>query len=173
MDMIFLILSGCFLVCLAVRDSYELLKEAGKIQEGSRPAFIVVFIAMCGLWVSWFILCRLDPYRLGVPEAAQWAGRLVMGLGMLLAFGALMQLRGLEGIDHLVTRGLFRWFRHPMYLGFILWIVGWCIAWDAAAGCALGVPALLSILWWRHLEDRRLEVQFGEAYREYRKSTWF
>jgi protein-S-isoprenylcysteine O-methyltransferase Ste14 len=173
MDTAFLLLSICFLVCLAVRDGYELLKERRAIREGSRPAFIVVLIAMCGLWISWFILCRLDPHRLGVPEAAQWAGRIVMGFGMVLAVGALIQLRGLEGIDHLVTRGLFKRLRHPMYLGFMLWIVGWCIAWDAATGMVLGIPALLSILWWRHLEDRRLGAQFGQAYEEYRKSTWF
>lgn len=173
MDNTFVMLSVCFLVCLAVRDCYEILKERGRIPEGSRTAFIVVFTAMCGLWSSWFTLGRLDPYRAGLPEALRWAGWIMTGCGTFLAVGALVQLRGLEGIDHLVTRGLFRRLRHPMYLGFMLWIVGWCISWDAAGAAVLGVPALLSILWWRRLEDRRLEVQFGEAYEEYRKSTWF
>jgi protein-S-isoprenylcysteine O-methyltransferase Ste14 len=162
-----------FLVCLAVRDSYELLKESGRIKEGNRPAFIIVFFAMGGLWASWFLLCPEDPISLGLPVAVQWAGQLITIMGTLLAVGALVQLRGLEGIDHLVTRGLFKRIRHPMYLGFILWIIGWGIAQDAAAGLAIGVPALASVLWWRHLEDRRLGVQFGDAYREYKRSTWF
>jgi protein-S-isoprenylcysteine O-methyltransferase Ste14 len=169
----FITLGICLLVCLTVRDTYELLKERGRIKEGNRPAFIVVLCAMCGLWSSWFMLGRLDPYRLGLPEAAQLVGWLLTGCGMVLAIGALIQLRGLEGINHLVTRGLFRRLRHPMYLGFMLWIIGWSLAWDAAAAAALGVPALLSILWWRYLEDRRLAVQFGESYTQYRKSTWF
>ena len=173
MNTTFYYLGACFLVCLAVRDSYELLKEAGRIKEGNRPAFIVVFLAMGTLWVSWFLLCPEDPYRLGLPSLILWVGQLIAIMGTILAVGALIQLRGLEGIDHLVTRGLFRRLRHPMYLGFILWIIGWSTAHDAAVALAIGVPALASILWWRKLEDRRLTRQFGDAYREYKQSTWF
>lgn len=173
MNIPFQSLGACFLVFLAIRDSYELLKEAGRIKAGNKPAFIVVFLAMGGLWVSWFLLCPEDPYRLGLPSLIQGAGQLLTIMGAILAVGALIQLRGLEGIDHLVTRGLFKRLRHPMYLGFILWIIGWSTAHDAAAALAIGVPALASILWWQHLEDRRLGSQFGDAYREYKRSTWF
>jgi protein-S-isoprenylcysteine O-methyltransferase Ste14 len=173
MNIPFPFLVALFLVCLAVRDGYELLKESGRIKEGDRPAFIIVFLAMGGLWASWFLLCPEDPNSLGLPRAVQWLGQLITIMGTLLAVGALIQLRGFEGIDHLITRGLFKRLRHPMYLGFILWIIGWGTAHDAAAGLAIGLPALASILWWRRLEDRRLAVQFGEAYREYKGSTWF
>lgn len=166
-------LGVCFLVCLAVRDSYELLKESGTIKAGNKPAFISVFLAMGALWISWFLLCPADPYRLGLSAVLQWAGQLITIAGTILAVGALIQLRGLEGIDHLVTRGFFKRLRHPMYLGFMLWIIGWSLAHDAAAALALGVPALASIFWWRHLEDRRLTAQFGDAYRAYKQSTWF
>ena len=173
MNLPFPSLAALFLLCLAVRDSYELLKESGRIKEGNRPAFIIVFFAMGGLWASWLLLCPEDPNHLGLPVVVKMSGQLIAILGTLLAVGALIQLRGLEGIDHLVTRGLFKRLRHPMYLGFILWIIGWGTAHDAAAGLAIGLPALASILWWRHLEDRRLTAQFGDAYREYKRSTWF
>ncbi len=173
MNIPFQSLGACFLACLAVRDTYELLKESGRIRDGNRPAFIIVFFAMGGLWASWFLLCPEDPNHLGLPVVVKMSGQLIAILGTLLAVGALIQLRGLEGIDHLVTRGLFKRLRHPMYLGFILWIIGWSLAHDAATGLLLGVPALASILWWRHLEDRRLGTQFGDAYREYKQSTWF
>jgi protein-S-isoprenylcysteine O-methyltransferase Ste14 len=38
------------------------------------------------------------------------------------------------------------------------------------------VPGLLGaavILYWQRLEEEALEAQHGEAYREYRKQTWF
>ncbi len=43
----------------------------------------------------------------------------------------MIQLKGLENINHLVTTGLFSKIRHPMYDGFILWILGWAdISWS-------------------------------------------
>lgn len=43
-------------------------------------------------------------------------------LALVLAIGGLVQLRGLENIDHLVTTGLYSRIRHPMYVGFILFL---------------------------------------------------
>ena len=168
----FLILAALFLMSLAVRLVFELLKETRKTDPTSRPVFILIFLAMCVLWASWFNLCEEDPMPLNLPDPIRWFGMAVVGVGMVLAVGAFIQLRGLENIDHLVTRGLFGKIRHPMYAGFICWIVGWSIYHGAVISFLIGIPALLSVLWWRRLEERRLEVQFGEAYREYRRTTW-
>ena len=170
---LFVILVAVYSAALVVRDMYELLKERRKIGPESRAAFIVVLCAMCALWMCWFLLCKNDPYRIELPDPIRWTGLVVTITGTILAVGALAQLRGVEGIDHLVTHGLFRRIRHPMYLGFILWIAGWSVFHGASVGIIAGLPGIASILWWRHLEDRRLTVQFGSAYGEYRKQTWF
>jgi protein-S-isoprenylcysteine O-methyltransferase Ste14 len=82
------------------------------------------------------------------------------------------QLRGLENIDHLVTSGLFRRIRHPMYVAFILWIVGWSAYQGAVLSLAIASLGLASILWWRHLEEMALETAYGSAYANYRATTW-
>ncbi len=169
----FLTFAVLFLLCLAIRCGYELLKESGRIDTERRPVFIAIVAAMCVLWISWFSLCRADPYRMDLPGAVRWAGFAVFLAGMALAVGALIQLRGVENIKHMVTAGLFRKIRHPMYTGFILWIFGWSVYHGALLSLAIGLFGVAATLWWRHLEDRRLEVQFGSGYRNYRLTTWF
>ncbi len=168
----FLIPSILFLLCLSIRSVYEILKEAHKVNMESKPIFTAVFISMCVLWASWLSLCPKDPLPLDLPGVVRWSGLVIFIAGTFLAVGALIQLRGVENIDHLVTGGLFSKIRHPMYIGFISWIVGWSIYHGAMVSLAIGVVGIVDILWWRHLEEGRLEVQFGTSYHQYRQSTW-
>ncbi len=169
----YLLLVAVFLLCLVNRCVYELLKEAGKIDLENKPLFAFIFTSMCILWVSWFVLCPSDPRTIPLPAAVRWLGFAVFIAGTLLAVGALIQLRGVENIDHLVTTGLFRRLRHPMYVGFLSWIVGWSLYHAALTSFGVGLFGIACVLWWRHLEERRLLVQFGTAYQTYRETTWF
>jgi protein-S-isoprenylcysteine O-methyltransferase Ste14 len=128
---------------------------------------------MCALWVSWFVLCPLDPYKVNLPGFVRWSGFALFAVGMILAIGALLQLRGLENIDHLVTTGLFTRLRHPMYTGFVLWILGWSTYYGAIVSLAVGLVGIANILYWRRLEDARLLAQYGDTYQQYRLTTWF
>src|SRR5512139_1306947 len=128
----FLLLVALFFLGLATRVVYEHLKKAGKVDEGNRPVFLVVLAGMLLLWASWFGMCPQDPVRVPLPTVVRWVGLALVVLGWLLALGALAQLRGVENIDHLVTTGLFSRLRHPMYTGFVLWVVGWA-AFNGAA----------------------------------------
>lgn len=168
----YLILVVLFLFCLILRSIYERLKESRKINTESKPIFAAIFSAMCLLWISWFSLCMVDPYRVELPKVIHWCGFAVFIAGMILAVGAFAQLRGVENIDHLVTTGLFKKLRHPMYAGFISWILGWSVYHGALVSLAIGLPGIASILWWRHLEEARLAVQFGNRYIQYRLTTW-
>ena len=161
-----------FLFCNAVRFAYEFLKEARKINPESKPVFALILTAMLVLWVSWFSLCPADPYRVGLPEFIRWCGFGLFVIGTVLAFIALIQLRGVENIDHLVTSGLFKKLRHPMYAGFLLWIVGWSTYHGAVLSLGIGLVGIGNVLWWGRLEDVRLEAQFGPEYQQYRLTTW-
>jgi protein-S-isoprenylcysteine O-methyltransferase Ste14 len=169
----FLGLVALYLVALAVRTTYELLKKAGRLDPGSRALFLTILLDMILLWGSWFTLCSVDPARLVLPTLIRRTGLAALVVGLALAVGALIQLRGVENIDHLVTTGFFGVVRHPMYLGFILWILGWAVFQGSVVGLALGLVGIANILFWRHLEERHLEARYGDAYRAYRAVTWF
>jgi protein-S-isoprenylcysteine O-methyltransferase Ste14 len=167
------ILATVFVCCLLIRAGYEILKEAHKINPESKPIFAVILTVMLTLWLTWFALCASEPHQSELPLLIRWFGLAVFISGLILSVGALIQLRGVENIDHLVTTGLFKKIRHPMYLGFLGWLLGWSLFHSATVSLGVGVPGIAGVLWWRHLEEARLRLQFGTAYEQYRETTWF
>ncbi len=168
----YLVLLILFLACLAIRTTYELLKKHGRVNPKSTALFMFILEVMIVLWVSWFLMCPKDPLHIALPGIVRWAGFGAFVLGWILGLGALIQLRGVENIDHLVTTGLFAKLRHPMYTGFILWIFGWAIFHGAPLSLLAGLIAVGNILYWRSLEENHLEASYGEKYLEYRRRTW-
>ena len=164
-------IAGLCLTGLAIRTGYEVRNRVRAVDRPSRVLFAVVFAAMCGVLGSWPAMCPRDPWQSALGRGAHSIGLLVAAAGLALAVGGLAQLRGLENIDHLVTTGLFSRLRHPMYTGFVLWIAGWVLAYGALASLAVGAICVANILYWRHLEERALEVRYGEEYRAYRQRT--
>jgi protein-S-isoprenylcysteine O-methyltransferase Ste14 len=72
----------------------------------------------------------------------------------------------------LVTSGLYRFVRHPIYTGSLLAVVGIFLVfrsrlvWGALPLYGLGT------LWRIHDEERLLLAAFGEEFRRYRARTW-
>jgi protein-S-isoprenylcysteine O-methyltransferase Ste14 len=70
--------------------------------------------------------------------------------------------------QQLVTTGIRSRVRHPIYLGHLCEILGWCIGTGLIALYALAVFAVITGAVMIRVEDGELEARFGEAYREYR-----
>jgi protein-S-isoprenylcysteine O-methyltransferase Ste14 len=88
----------------------------------------------------------------------------------LLHFTGLATLMGEKpSADRLITNGFYRYTRHPIYLFslILLWLLP-VMTWNRLA-LAIGVTVytLIGSL----LEERRLAVQFGQEYMEYKKRT--
>lgn len=162
-----------FVVGLSIRDVYELLKRSHRVDPTDARVFAVVFTSMVTMWLSWFAIGALAPTRIAVPDVVRWTGLGAVLAGAAVSVGGMWQLGGVENIDHLVTTGLFSKVRHPMYLGFILWIVGWCAYTGAPANLFLAPAGLASVLLWRHLEEAELSSAYADEYRGYRASTWW
>ena len=84
------------------------------------------------------------------------------------------QVSGLAEIEpgrhrqQLVTTGIRSRVRHPIYLGHLCEIFGWCIGTGLIALYVLAVFAVITGAVMIRVEDRELEARFGEAYRDYR-----
>lgn len=91
----------------------------------------------------------------------------VVGI-ILIVLGWKEVYRGKGG---LVTSGVYRYVRHPQYLGLILVTFGWLIHWPTIPGAVMW--PLLTYMYYRlskHEEKALLET-FGEDYQEYASNT--
>ena len=103
---------------------------------------------------------------------------------MIIALGALLVVQGartfwrhettidpvdLERASTLVTGGIFRLSRNPMYVGFAAVLVGWAVC--LAAPWSLAGPVAFVLFTTRFQivpEERVMRAKFGRAYDDYR-----
>jgi protein-S-isoprenylcysteine O-methyltransferase Ste14 len=74
-----------------------------------------------------------------------------------------------EKASRLVTGGIYRVSRNPMYLGFAIFLLAWAV-FLASPWMLLGVPAFMAFIGRLQIqpEERALESLFGEEYRDYK-----
>lgn len=92
-----------------------------------------------------------------------------MLVGMLLIIVGWKEIHKAQ--NHLVTSGIYRYIRHPQYLGFLLIASGMNIQWITLPTLLLW-PALVVLYY--HLakeEDKKMEEKFGEEYRKYKQTV--
>jgi protein-S-isoprenylcysteine O-methyltransferase len=109
------------------------------------------------------------PAWLGI--AMMWAG-MAFRLWAVLTLGAFFRTSVVVQEGHqLVTAGPYRWLRHPSYTGVIVTLTGIGLAQDSWVSlAAMAVLPTLAIAYRIHTEERALTEQFGEAYRDFRKT---
>ena len=121
-------------------------------------------------WMAWS--------KIGLPDGLRWLGVII---GVLCVFGIYWLFSSIgSGItptsatrqQHvLVTRGPYRWVRHPLYtigsslfIGLGLMADNWFVA-------ALGILAFIAMAIRTPKEEANLIEKFGDEYREYMKHT--
>jgi len=155
-----------------IRTIYEILKHK-KVLEASKLTFVIMFINMLILWVSWGFLCSLDIYKMNLPVLIRYLGLALVAFGIIIFLMGLFTIKTLESYEgDLITTGIYSKIRHPMYLGFILWSIGFPIYFGALFSFILSFLFIGNILFWRYLEEKELEERFS-TYKDYRKSTIF
>lgn len=74
--------------------------------------------------------------------------------------------------DQLVTDTLlFRWIRHPMYLGDAILALGFLLLVRDAAALLLTLFILIAVVLQARVEDRRMEAAFGLAFQQWKRRT--
>jgi protein-S-isoprenylcysteine O-methyltransferase Ste14 len=142
-------------------------------------------------WVLWVFLVvgSLDGWlpaysdRVGLltfgGEDVRWLGVALFAAGGILRLWPVFILgrrfSGLVAIQkdhHLVTDGIYRTIRNPSYLGLLISVVGWALAFRSILGlvlAALFVPVLIGRM---RSEERLLSEYFGAEYEAYRAHSW-
>ena len=165
------------LVCICiithiVRLGYEILKHK-KIIKATRLSFVIIFSNMLLLWSSWFLLCSSDPSAINLPLMLRYFGISLAVIGLIIFLTALFTIKTLETYDgELITNGIYSIIRHPMYFGFLLWLIGFPLFYGGIYSIILAIPFALNVLFWRYLEELELDKRFSD-YKSYKKKTFF
>lgn len=135
----------------------------------------VWLIAM--LLLAW-VLSGLAP-KLHFGAWAEWAGNLLIVAGFALMGLAFVEFRKAkttiipgEEPTALITGGIYRYSRNPIYLGDVLVLAGFILRWDAVLALPL-IPAFVWLIQTRFIvpEERRLMDAFGPAFEAWAERT--
>lgn len=135
-------------------------------------------IAQFGLIVLFAAAVFLGPRAPDVGDGVRWGGLAVCAVGLaiiasaLWAMGRVMQVSPEPKAEgHLVSRGIYRWMRHPMYTGMTLIVVGLALRQPTPYVIAAGVVLFALLAAKSRFEERLLVARYA-GYGEYRARTW-
>jgi len=130
----------------------------------------MISIAMFFSWFSWFSMVFLDPIKMDLFWV-KYIDLILFITGVPLVVLSHLKIGGFES-KKLVRTGIYSKIRHPMYLGFILWIIGFPLFMQSLITLASSLIWIPQIMYWKTSEESKLEEMHKE-YREYKKRTWF
>jgi protein-S-isoprenylcysteine O-methyltransferase Ste14 len=160
------------------------LFSRGNLSPGEREdrgnRWVLIAFALIGLLAAYLpaYTDRKEVWTLD-GESVRW-----LGVALFIAGGALRiwpvfvlgrRFSGLVAIQPghtLVTTGIYSIIRHPSYLGLVVNMLGWALAFRSGIGVlltALVIPPLVARI---RAEETLLRLQFGDEYAAYCRRTW-
>ncbi|MZH03326.1 MAG: isoprenylcysteine carboxylmethyltransferase family protein [Nitrospinae bacterium] len=139
--------------------------------------FLNILVPM--LYLFPLVFAYLGPKNFGFGfRGLVFAGLAVGAVGVLLWIAAMWSLGSslavLPGTDKLVTKGLYRVFRHPVYIGIVLTLTGLFVACGSLPSLIYVLVVVIPLNIFRaKAEEKVLLEQLGPAYQQYKDSTIF
>lgn len=178
---------SCFCI-VTIRYLYHhdpalLAERSRRLGSGGEPTwdrFAVSAIFM--LFLAWFVIMPLDAKRFhwsaGFPVGLQGVGGALQLLGSYFMFRAVAENTFASSVvriqkergQKVISSGVYRLVRHPMYLGAICMILGGPLLLGSRYGMALS-PLLIAVLVIRTLGEERLLADRLEGYEAYRQKV--
>ena len=122
------------------------------------PPLVAVFFIVLAYFLGSFV-----PLPFTIPLALRYFGLALTFIGFLLGIGAFMEFRKARttldphgSAKHLVTSGIYRFTRNPIYLGFLLMVIGFPLNSGVIWGIVLAPFYMLAM--------SRLVIEREEAY---------
>ena len=152
--------------------------KSKRLQRQSIVAVVLIFI----LFGALIFLPFADRHGVGVMignQAARWSGLVLVGLGLVLIFWSGVALGKMYSAEvtiqknhQLVTTGLYRYIRHPRYLGVIFVAIGLSLLFRSWIGLVVSIPLLVVLLSRIKDEEAVLYEEFGLEWEAYCKQSW-
>jgi protein-S-isoprenylcysteine O-methyltransferase Ste14 len=138
-----------------------------------------VMALLIGAAMKWFAVGH--PEAVDPTPAHRMAGIVLAQIAGLIAVAAFVTMaRARTTINpfsptrasHLVTAGVFRWSRNPLYLSLLMLLVGYAIRIDSWQTWLAPLAFVAYVTRFQIIpEERYLQIKFGEAFDQYRTRT--
>ena len=171
MDALFFIGFGLSFVCLLFRTSFHIQESRKGRQEVNKSIRILFSITMFLFWFGWFPMSFWDPLRMDIPDWVTYTGLILFASGFVFVVLSHIKIKAFESKE-LIKKGIYSKIRHPMYLGFILWFIGFPLFMKALLTLLSSVIWIPQILYWKISEERELMEKYHD-YADYKKETCF
>ncbi len=159
--------------------SFSINALGKKLMRGYR-LFYNLFSFISFLPILYLVATLPDAPLYSIPTPISYLMILGQGIGIVLlivgvlqtdtlSFVGLRQLFEEEKSSTLVTRGLYRFVRHPLYTAGLL--ILWLSPQVTVNSFTMYLGATIYILIGAYFEERKLLREFGEAYAEYKSKT--
>ena len=152
-----------------------------KLFENRLPPPVLMLLVAVLMWTAARFLNSAD----SASRLSETGGAILACLGLGVGASGFFEFRrmgttidpvNIDRAEKLVTSGVFRWSRNPMYLGFVLMLLGWSayLGWS----WTLAGPALFALFIQRFQivpEERIMAAKFGDSFENYRQRVrpWF
>jgi len=124
------------------------------------------------MWISWIILSLVPQAIMPLPLLiATLSGPFLLLIGITMFFEAKKELRGFRDPGKLVTTGIYGKVRHPMYLGWMLILLGFPLLFRALLAFIVSIFLSAILVLWAYFEERELELKYGDELRAYRRKV--
>ena len=146
----------------------------GSRKIGSHPALGWIIVTILAIGRIILVLPFVEQPRFSLGGFNTAIGIPIFVIGLCFALGPCFLIRPLNIAEEnmeFITRSFYKYTRNPIYLGEIIWCLGWSIIHGSIVGVAL-VP-----VWWSGflflilIEEESLERAIGTKYVDYRKKV--
>ena len=141
--------------------------------------FLVIISIGMVIPLVYVFTSRLDFANYYLPDWVGWLGAIIILDAAWLLFLSHRDLGrhwtvtvGLREGHNLITNGIYKYIRHPMYAAHMVWAIGQImILHNWIAGYSFIVTMLPFYFYRTRKEEEMLIEEFGDEYREYRQKT--
>lgn len=174
----YLFFSIVSIIGLLIRTIYDISKYKLRIIKDNKLFDFLIIIVMIITWGSWLNMPKNDPVTLNIPGFIKYSGLIIYIIGVTIAIigGTQIIINIIHNFitkkNNLINYGIYTVIRHPMYYGFIIFIIG-LIIYRGSLITLITAPIWISFLIsWLLMEQKELEKNL-DGYKEYKKTTWF
>ena len=170
-------------------EAYYVIKvgERNNLSKGEesklvRRQSVVLLVLAPLLFGMFFFLPFADRRSIGVMMAGQgfrWLGLVLYGLGLVLTSWARAALGRMysgqvtiQKSHQLIKIGLYRYVRHPVYLGMLCSALGLSFLFRSWIGLAVMIPIVGGLLFRIRDEEAVLHKEFGSEWETYCQQSW-